>query len=530
MAPTLEEIMKLPDTVSDDHLAALGILKKPAQPAPPTPIKPMAPASARDIDLAVTGAHVGHPTNISEHNKEILMSGADPGLTPTVGDKGVLTALAPQPPNLSFKEKMALPQMSAAVPMGSSNYYEGQLQREALAKENPWGSAENHPGVLGKIGHVLGRVGNIAFTAAAPGLATLTEGTDLNKLAVASQNREALERAKTQELAEESEKTRAKHEENVSNINQEKLEETERTNRAKDEVNLANHGLKRDAEGNIVADTESPVYQQNQEKMKNAAALRDSAVALRKSQENLNVAKEEFEKSKNDPNSPQYQLALKKLAAANLAHEVAQKNLELHEREYENKIKEQEFVKPSGQSQSRGSAAQAVLDLIPDLKNLVNEHRADMGPIMGRINRGELEIGNVDPEIAKLYSAMKSFYALQPAVHGFKNAEFVKDFEHALGTLERNPDAFISGMEGLRPTLESVAKEGKTFHRRIVEGQPTTPAGGATPPAGGGQPPQGKSWVYDTKGDRHAVFTNKLDDFLKDPQYKGWTKNAPTVH
>jgi hypothetical protein len=80
---------------------------------------------------------------------------------------------------------------------------------------------------------------------------------------------------------------------------------------------------------------------------------------------------------------------------------------------------------------------------------------------------------------------MKSFYALQPAVHGFRNAEFVKDFEHAIGTLERDPDAFLAGMEGLKPTLNAVAKEGKTFHKRIVEGRDENkPTADTTAPAG----------------------------------------------
>jgi hypothetical protein len=115
---------------------------------------------------------------------------------------------------------------------------------------------------------------------------------------------------------------------------------------------------------------------------------------------------------------------------------------------------------------------------MPELQEAVKKNSAEMGPLMGRINRGEVNIGNVDPEVAKLYAAMKSFYALQPAVHGFRNAEFVKDFETAIGTLERNPDAFLAGMEGLKPTLNAVAKEGKTFHQRIVEGGENTPTQG----------------------------------------------------
>jgi hypothetical protein len=274
-------------------------------------------------------------------------------------------------------------------------------------------------------------------------------------------------------------------------LEQRNIESEIRTRGEKDSATLAKMGLKRDQNGEVVADEESPVYKANQAKEQRAADTEKNLAAFRQSQIDLNQARTEVENAKNDPNSPAFKQAQQKLAMAQEAHTVAAQNLGLHQAEFANKLQEQDLIKPSGQSQSRGSAAQAVLDLIPDLKTLVNKHRADMGPLMGRINRGEIAIGNVDPEIARLYAAMKSFYALQPAVHGFRNAEFVKDFESALGTLERDPDAFIAGMEGLKPTLESVAKEGKTFHKRIVEG------GGGNAPARPKGVPEGA--VFDEK-------------------------------
>lgn len=52
-------------------------------------------------------------------------------------------------------------------------------------KANPWGSAANHPGILGKIGHYGSLVGNIAGDVAAPGVMMNIPGTDLNKKAQA---------------------------------------------------------------------------------------------------------------------------------------------------------------------------------------------------------------------------------------------------------------------------------------------------------------------------------------------------------
>lgn len=47
--------------------------------------------------------------------------------------------------------------------------------------EHPNGLAPNHPGFMGRVGHVLGSVGNIAGTLLAPEVMAQTPGTDLNR-------------------------------------------------------------------------------------------------------------------------------------------------------------------------------------------------------------------------------------------------------------------------------------------------------------------------------------------------------------
>lgn len=345
---------------------------------------------------------------------------------------------------------------------GSSGAARVELERLADEKAHPWGSEGNHPGRLGKIGHVLGEIGNVAGDMLIPNQMAAIPGSEMNREV---RKREAEGELRTAEAGERA-GAEAKSKEELEAAQKTEAEAKAKNLGEKDSEALAKLGQMRDADGNIVPDPTSPAYQRNQIAMDSVKHLQD----LRDAQRELAEARTEVEQAKNDPNSPAFKAAQQRLAMASEAHRIAAQNLGLHQEQFQNKLQEQQLLKPSGQAQSRGSAAQAVLDLIPDLKTLVNKHREDMGPIMGRLNRGEIAIGNVDPEIARLYSAMKSFYALQPAVHGFRNAEFVKDFEHALGTLERNPDAFIAGMEGLKPTLDSVAKEGKTFHKRIVEG------------------------------------------------------------
>ena len=58
-----------------------------------------------------------------------------------------------------------------------------QAQINDLQKNNPFGTAENHPGFTGKLVHGLAKIGNIAGNIVAPGTMQLIPGTELNKQA-----------------------------------------------------------------------------------------------------------------------------------------------------------------------------------------------------------------------------------------------------------------------------------------------------------------------------------------------------------
>jgi hypothetical protein len=386
---------------------------------------------------------------------------------------------------IGFKERQALPLTSPGAPAGSAASYQNKLERIEDQKANPWGSPENHPGFGGKLAHIAAKVGNIAGDVLAPAVMANIPGTDLHRQAEERQTEKQLGEAQTRETAAAGEKI--KEREAATGEEKEASEEPLREAQAKhlneaDSATLAEHGLRRDETGNVVADPTSPAYQKQQL----AGQAVQNLMALRSAQADLAQAREEVERAKNDPNSPAFKVAQQKLAMAQYAHDIAMQNLGLHQAQFQNKLQEQELVKPSGQAQSRGSAAQAALDVLPELEQQIRTNAAELGPIFGRLAKGEIAIGNVDPKIAKLYSSLTSFYALNPAIHGFRNFEFVKDMPSFIGGLERDPEATIAGLEGLRPTLESVMKEGKTSHKRIVEGRDTnTPAGGGAP-----QPPK----------------------------------------
>lgn len=422
--------------------------------------------------------------------RKTVDAGPAPRLQPVSADDDMHSGDLAQPTRLkplAFADRQRLPVISPGAEAGSSGQDRSEIARFEDQKANPWGSKDNHPGVLGRLGHIAARVGNIAGDIFAPATMALIPGTDLNRNLEEQRSKENLETDEGKDLAARKQKTDEEKESSEEDL---RAAQTKNFQNKDSEV-LAAHGLIRDPDSGVVsADMNSPITK----KTEYANQALQHSMALHDAQKDLADARADVERAKGDPNSPQYKIAYAKMAMAQRAHDIAERNLSLHLEQFgqatekwQNKQQEQGLIKPGGQAQSRGSAAAAVLNVIPDLEELINKNRDSIGPIMGRLAKGELAIGDVDPGIAELYTAMKSFYALQPAVHGFKNHEFVKDFESAMGTLERDPDAFLAGMHGLIPTLKAVQAEGVTFHKRVVEGgepgKPAANAGGGAPKA-----------------------------------------------
>src|ERR1700690_1743855 len=241
-----------------------------------------------------------------------------------------------------------------------------------------------------RIEHGLSRAANIAGDVLAPATTSLIPGSDLYKereqgrsaRLAASGARTGLEQEQT--AASQAGRqlvpwtpTGANESIDVPQNSVPKLAAAQETGQSREDVantknapQLAKLGLKQDASGNIVPmeDNElSPELRQTQ--------------AFQKAATDLKEAQTKLAQSKNDPNSAAYKLELARVEEAKERTQQAAQALGLHQ---------QELVKPSGQSQSRGSAAQAVMDIIPGLEKMVRDNGANMGPIMGRLARGEI--------------------------------------------------------------------------------------------------------------------------------------------
>jgi hypothetical protein len=189
---TLEDLYNLPNNPTDDHKVAAGLLPKPQPPpaAPPlTNVPPVSPVTPRPaVDWKAKIAATAPKSAVTVPEMPPITPGAlgapDFGTgipEDTSGVQAAATGKIPELPKLSFKERQALPLTSEGVAPNSPGYWQAEQQRLIDQKQNPWGSEENHPGLLGKIGHVAAKIGNIAGDIVAPGIMANIPGTEMNK-------------------------------------------------------------------------------------------------------------------------------------------------------------------------------------------------------------------------------------------------------------------------------------------------------------------------------------------------------------
>lgn len=146
-------------------------------------------------------------------------------------------ATAERLPTLGYQERKELPLSSPGTMPASSGYFENKLARVQDEAAHPWGTPENHPGTLGRIGHTLGKIGNVALDVA--GISSIP-GTDPYR------------RAQEQTLEGDIERSRqAEGQERLHNVQEKNLEsEIEARQNPKPRLLPGEENIATDAQGN----------------------------------------------------------------------------------------------------------------------------------------------------------------------------------------------------------------------------------------------------------------------------------------
>lgn len=195
-----------------------AVMEKAAEPTTPQHLMGVPPSTAVGKEPAATGAGLGSAAAAPE---SVDAGRADPNTGAGLGSDAPHTGfdkLGKASPQLDFKEtiKRYDEGIQAARDKGTADgdIEAGHLERAKLTfeKQHPYGSAMNHPGVLGKIEHGLAKAGNIAGDILAPGVMLAVPSTDMHKALQAGGAEKDIEEGEKNKLSE----AQAEHEKEIA--------------------------------------------------------------------------------------------------------------------------------------------------------------------------------------------------------------------------------------------------------------------------------------------------------------------------
>jgi hypothetical protein len=546
MAFTLEDLLALPDDVQPEHAVKAGLTVPPPPalapgPQPPAPIATAAPAAAPPGPPApiipIDGTRFF--SGASKHpNVPVQPMPAAPnidtlpgGVGPNAGLGSVeATSAYTTLPKLNFKQREALPTTSAGVAHGTSQYEQNLLDREQEKDKNPWGSAENHPGWLGKLAHGAAKAGNIALDVVDPAAAAAIPETELGHRARESElfgKGQELKKSELEQQAEDvkerQEDTREQHEENMRERQLvfekqgdekidalfEGLNNKEKQTANQKEKWLRGFGLKPnpdDPDGSPIDIPAEEISPKEQQQMSMLQALFHAR-----------QAKAAYDEYKANPESPQAQSALIRARAAKTSADAAAERAGIaRSRYYADMLGEDENGQPlagveltddgrpvglavtkanktgggdvTNTTRSMAEMARTVQPQIEKVQKEVTDLAASLGPAVGRwndymTNKGGADFpafAGLDQDLDLLASAVVRTHFGARGGQGYREA-LRKNFGEA-----QSPEDLLARINAASSWIQGYAQAdqvGKTGPKRHAgDNPPPKPAGGGATP------------------------------------------------
>ncbi len=127
---------------------------------------------------------------------------------------------------------------------------------------------------------------------------------------------------------------------------------------------------------------------------------------------------------------------------------------------------------PTAQEQNRRDQADIVQRQVDHVISLIDAHPENVGPILGRLARGETVLGVVSPESKALATALGSLVALQPILHGYRGGSQTTDhFQAVIGDQKLNAAALKASLN----EIKALASDIRTGGSEPVGGGTVTP-------------------------------------------------------
>lgn len=118
---------------------------------------------------------------------------------------------------------------------------------------------------------------------------------------------------------------------------------------------------------------------------------------------------------------------------------------------------------PTAQEQNRRDQADIVERQVDHVMELIDKAPNAVGPILGRLARGETVVGTVAPEAKALATALGSLEALQPILHGYRGGSQTMDHFHSIiGDQSLNAAALKASLKEIKALAADIRKGDST--------------------------------------------------------------------
>lgn len=386
------------------------------------------------------------------------------------------------------------PQVTAAP--GTVERPEQELERGAYEKMHPWGApVSEHPGILGKIGHIAATAGNIAGDILAPKTMELIPGTQLYKERQQAEQQKELQTQQAirlkPELAEMQGEIKGALETQKDEAAQKRVETQQAgaSERATERINAGGapeffqgpngeivQGYKQGKEFHLIGGEKLP---------EGYTPYKAPAGIGKPVQGSIN---NEPKWGLYDPKQGWVDPVTKKplegftppLSWAEVMPGTHTISLLAPDTgvptTYQYDPHTKTFSIPAGQSAAgayghseaqAGAVTRASDELINDIQaNEKSIDKSKLGDWLTWVKKYGLDTPFADPTLARLQSEYTSFAALNPAMHGYRSVQAMQGFEGLVGGLQKNPEAAIEALRGIQQTAGAInpglSKTGKS--------------------------------------------------------------------
>lgn len=321
----------------------------------------------------------------------------------------------------SGREKFEAGRPTVTEAEGTPGFYRQELAKRDYEKEHPWGSPQSeHPGFIGKVGHVLARVGNIAGDVLDPAAMSLIPGTDLYKSAARHNAERGLEAATGREQGQ-----------NKLDIEQQQADTAKEAVEQKPDLLEASG----EAKGRL------EVQKEAEQAKRQEALLNSQEDRADKRNESVETGRKESDQRARD--------------LATQREEGENKRLGIREAG-ENARAAEKKNKPTADEQRRADLAENLNENLNTLEDIAKRRPDLFGPMAGRLTQLRGAIGTGDKDIATLETIKHQIGMAQISAHGMRSAHGIEAAaDSILNNLHNQPDAVLANVQAVRNSIKT---------------------------------------------------------------------------